>query len=87
MSRRTLDIVRDRVEDVLVVPDAEAVRAIEVLADRSKLMTEPAAACTWSAALQLRDRLPPDARVALVFCGGNVSLDDVERWRRELPAP
>jgi hypothetical protein len=28
--------------------------------------------------------LPPDARVALVVCGGNVSLDDIATWRRDL---
>jgi threonine dehydratase len=84
VSDLTLDIVRTGVEDVLVVPDAEAVEAIEVLAARAKLVTEPAAACTWAAALRLRERLPPDARVALVICGGNVSLDDIDRWRREL---
>jgi len=84
VSARTLEMVQAAVEEVLVVPDAETVQAIEVLAQRSKIMTEPAAACTWSAALRLRHRLPSDARVALVICGGNVSLDDVERWRREL---
>jgi threonine dehydratase len=85
VSQRTLDIVRARVEEVVVVPDGEAVRAIELLAERSKIMTEPAAACTWAAAWRLRDRFPPDARIALVLCGGNVSLDDIERWRSELP--
>jgi threonine dehydratase len=84
VSQRTLDMCRAGVEEVLVLPDAEVVRAIEVLAERCKLLTEPAAACTWSAALRLRERLPADARVALVICGGNVSLDDVARWRSEL---
>ena len=83
VSQRTLDMVRDGVEEVVLVPDTDAVRAIEVLADRCKIMTEPAAACTWAAALRLRDRLHRDAKVALVICGGNVSLDDVARWRHE----
>ena len=68
----------------MVVTDPDAVGAIEVLADRAKIIAEPAAACTWSAALRLRDRLPPEARVALIICGGNVSLDDIEGWRRQL---
>jgi len=84
VSQRTLDMVRTGVEDVVVVTDPEVVRAIEVLADRAKIIAEPAAACTWSAALRLRDRLPPEARVALIICGGNVSLDDIEGWRRQL---
>lgn len=84
VSERTLAIVRSGAEDVLVVSDADAVRGIELLAHRVKILTEPAAACTWPAALRLRDRLPADARVALVLCGGNASLDDVQGWRRDL---
>lgn len=81
VSERTLAIVRDAVEEVLVVPDAEAVRGVQVLAEQAKVVTEPAAGCTLAAALRLKDRLPRDARVALILCGGNVSLADIERWR------
>lgn len=84
VTQRTLDIVRGGAEDVLVVSDAEAVRGIEVYAAYVKVLPEPAAACTWAAALRLRDRLPADAHVAVVLCGGNVSLDDVQLWRSEL---
>jgi len=84
VTERTLAMVRAGVEEVLVVSDADAVRAIEVLAERTKVLTEPAAAVTWVAAQRLRDRLPSDAHVALVLCGGNVSLDDIERWRADL---
>lgn len=81
VSERTLAIVRDAVEEVLVVPDSEAVRGVQVLAEQAKVVTEPAAGCTWAAALRLKDRLPRDARLALILCGGNVSLADIERWR------
>ena len=80
-SPRTLAAVQDLVEDVIVVSDEEAVRGIEVLAHAAKLVTEPAAACTWAAAERLRPRLPDHARLALVICGGNADLDDIERWR------
>lgn len=83
VSERTLEFVSRGVEDVLVVPDSEAVTAIGTLADELNVITEPAAACTWSAALRLRDRLPTEARVALVLCGGNVSLDDIVGWRSQ----
>jgi threonine dehydratase len=83
VSDRTLAIVRDAVEEVLVVPDAEAVRGLQILAEQARVVTEPAAACTLAAALRLKDRLPRDARLALILCGGNVTLNDIERWRRE----
>lgn len=86
VSERTLDITRRGVEDVVLVSDGEAVEAIETLAAVTKVITEPAAACTWAAALRIRDRLPDDAVVGLVLCGGNVSLDDVAGWRADLAA-
>jgi threonine dehydratase len=86
VSPFTLTAVRTLVEDVVRVTDEECVRSIEVLAEVAKIITEPAAACTWAAALHVRDRLPPDARVALVICGGNASLDDIAGWRAQFPA-
>lgn len=82
----TLAGVRELVEDVLVVPDAAAVRGIEMLAATAKVVAEPAAGCTWPAALRLRDRLPAGARLALVLCGGNAGLDDIAGWRTRFPA-
>ena len=81
VSARTLEIVSGAVEDVIVVPDSEAVAAIETLADALNVITEPAAACTWAAAQRIRNRLPADAHVGLVLCGGNVSLEDIIGWR------
>lgn len=85
VSERTYAATRELAEDVVTVQDADAVRAIETLAQVTKLVTEPAAACTWAGALKIRDRLPADAQVALVLCGGNASLDDIARWRHDFP--
>lgn len=85
VSTQALATVQALVEDVVLVTDADAVRGIELLAATAKIIAEPAAACTWPAALRIRDRLPDDARVALILCGGNVSLDDVSRWRKQFP--
>jgi threonine dehydratase len=84
VSERTLAGVRQHVTEVIVVSDADAVRGIELLAEHVKVITEPAAACTLIAAQRIADRLPADAHVALVLCGGNSSLDDITRWRTEL---
>lgn len=85
VSPRTLAAVQSLVEEVVLVPDADAVRGVELFAEVSKVVTEPAAACTWPAALAVRDRLPADARVALILCGGNAGLDDIARWRLQFP--
>ncbi|HLL61633.1 MAG TPA: threonine/serine dehydratase [Propionibacteriaceae bacterium] len=82
----TLAGVRELVEEVLVVPDAAAVRGIEMLAATAKVITEPATGCVWAAALRLRERLPAGARLALILCGGNAGLDDIAGWRNRFPA-
>ncbi|MBA3530284.1 MAG: threonine/serine dehydratase, partial [Propionibacteriaceae bacterium] len=50
VSTRTLAGVQSLVDEVVVVSDDEAIRSIEVLSEVAKIITEPAAACTWAAA-------------------------------------
>ena len=85
VSPLTLAGTRDLVEEVVVVPDEEAVRGIEMLGAAAKVITEPAAGATWAAALRLRDRFPATARLALILCGGNAGFDDIAIWRAQFP--
>lgn len=71
------ELARDHLEEVVVVSDAEAVRAMAFLFERAKLVTEPAAACTLAAARLLRDRFGPDETLVLILCGGNISVADM----------
>lgn len=80
VSPRTLALARQNLESVTVVPDSEAVREMQFLLERAKVLTEPAAACTVAAAERLRSNFGPDRHVVLVLCGGNVSLSDVCRY-------
>jgi threonine dehydratase len=77
VTQLTLDLVRQYLESVTVVPDAEAVEAIVLIAERLKVLTEPAASCTLAAAKRLRENFGPDSNVVLVFCGGNQSIADL----------
>lgn len=81
VSDRTLGLTQSLLEEVLLVSDADALREILVLADRCKLVSEPAAACTLAAARAMVPKLPEDARIALVLCGGNVTLSEIAAWR------
>jgi threonine dehydratase len=81
VTQLTLDLVRQYLESVIVVPDSEAVEAIVLIAERLKVLTEPAASCTLAAAKRLRDNFSPDSNVVLVLCGGNLSIDDLCRFR------
>ncbi len=80
VSPLTLDHVRALVEDVLVVPDADAVRGTTTLAEEAKVWAEPAAGCLLPAAAQVLDRVGPGAHLGLVICGGNVTTADVAGW-------
>ena len=70
------------VEDVLVVPDSEAVRGVLDLAEHAKLWAEPAAGCLLAAAGRVVERVGPGVRLGVVICGGNAVPADVQCWAR-----
>ncbi|HET9382112.1 MAG TPA: threonine/serine dehydratase [Streptomyces sp.] len=80
VSRLTYDHVAALVEEVLVVPDREAVQGSLDLAEHAKVWTEPAAGCLLPAARRVVERVGDGARIGLVVCGGNVSTTDVATW-------
>ncbi|MHA6616836.1 threonine/serine dehydratase [Pseudonocardia sp. DLS-67] len=86
VSDLTLAHVSALVEDVVVVPDADAVRGCLTFAEEAKVWAEPAAGCLVPAAHQVLDRVGPDARLALVVCGGNVTAAEVTAWTRRFEA-
>lgn len=87
VSEMTLRAAQDLLEEVVVVEDADAFAALEFLLERTKILTEPAGACCWSAALGQRDRFSPNDKVVLLLCGGNVSLADLSAYRGRFGAP
>lgn len=80
VSQLTYDHVSAQVDEVLVVPDREAVRGVLDLAEHAKVWTEPAAGCLLPAARRVLERVGGDARLGLVVCGGNATTSDVHRW-------
>lgn len=84
VTTRTLELVRDNMESVTVVSDADAVREILYIAERLKVITEPAAACNVAAAEKLRDSFTPNSHVVIVLCGGNTSIVDASGYLRLL---
>lgn len=76
-SELTLKAVQTYFEKVEVVSDAAAVAALDLLLERCKVLTEPAASCTLAAAERFASRWQPSDQVALILCGGNVSAADL----------
>ncbi|WNM32310.1 threonine/serine dehydratase [Streptomyces sp. Li-HN-5-11] len=80
VSRLTYDHVSALVEEVLVVPDREAVQGCLDLAEHAKVRAEPAAGCLLPAARLVRERIGAQARLGLVVCGGNATTADITSW-------
>lgn len=76
-------IIREAVEDIVTVSDKEAMRELLYTLNREKLLTEPAASCTMAALAA--GRIPDIAgkTVAVVMCGGNITLDHVLGWLKD----
>lgn len=77
VSETTLALAKKYLESVTVVTDAEAVEALTFIAERLKVITEPAASCTLAAAEKLRDNFTADSNVVLILCGGNTGVNDL----------
>lgn len=76
LGERTWPVLRDLVEDVIVVSETEIVAAMRLAWERGKLLIEPSAAVALAAVLAEPFRARPGiARVGVVLSGGNVDLD------------
>ena len=80
VSETTLAAAQEYLESVTVVTDAEAVAALRFILERLKLLTEPAASCTLAAVEKLKSKL--GSHIVLIFCGGNLALDDLCSYPR-----
>jgi threo-3-hydroxy-L-aspartate ammonia-lyase len=83
-GERPFEVIRERVDEVVLATDAEIVAAMRLLFERVKTVAEPSGACALAALLAGR---VPDARglrVGVVISGGNVSA---ERFAALMQAP
>jgi threonine dehydratase len=72
----TWPVLRDRVEAIVTVADAETIAAMRLAWERGKLLIEPSAAVALAAVLADSFRsLRGIERVGVVLSGGNVDLD------------
>ena len=75
VTDRTLKLTQDYIESVTVVTDAEALADLKYIAERLKVICEPASSCNLAAAEKLKHNFTPDSHVVIILCGGNFSLD------------
>jgi threonine dehydratase len=82
-TERTMAAALEFLDEIVVVPDSEAVAELVFLLRHERVLVEPAAACVLAAALRRRSSLSSGARVGLVLCGSNVALEDAAAWRNQ----
>ncbi|MBI1817410.1 MAG: pyridoxal-phosphate dependent enzyme [Deltaproteobacteria bacterium] len=76
LGELTWPIIRDHVERVVTVSDAQIVAAMRLAWERAKLLIEPSAAVALAVALSEEFKALRDLnRVGIVLSGGNVDLD------------
>ncbi|MBX3436140.1 MAG: pyridoxal-phosphate dependent enzyme [Planctomycetaceae bacterium] len=74
LGELTFPVLRDHVEQIVTVSEAEIVTALRMLWTRMKLLVEPSSAVAAAAASRARSRLEA-RRVGIIVSGGNVDLD------------
>lgn len=77
--QEALEIMRDTVDDVMLVTDDEIVEAMRLVHRNAGLVLEPAGAAGIAAVAKRRSELA-GKRVAVVLTGGNVTEEQVRQW-------
>jgi threonine dehydratase len=72
-GRHTFPIVRDLVDEVVLVTEDEIKETVKFLMSRMKLVVEPSGAV--AAAAVLHGRIPPASQTGVVLSGGNVDFE------------
>ena len=71
-GEQPFEVIRERVDEVVLASDAEILDAMRLLFERVKTVAEPSGACALAALLAGRVR---GGRVGVVISGGNVTAD------------
>jgi threonine dehydratase len=81
-THRTLAAAKLFLERIILVEDQPVLSDVSWLLQTEKLLCEPAAACVLTAAETVASSLPDDSVIGLVLCGSNLSLGDLDTWRK-----
>lgn len=69
-------IIKDRIDDIVLVSEDEMRQAIVALLDRAHMLAEPSGATPLAAALKMREQLSGKT-VVLVLTGANITLEQL----------
>jgi threonine dehydratase len=69
----TFELIKNLVDDIHTVSDAQLIEAMRFYAERMKMIVEPTGCLSLAAALQARDSLKGQ-RVGVIISGGNIDM-------------
>jgi threonine dehydratase len=72
-------ILKDRIDDIILVSDREMIDAIRVLVEVERVIAEPAGAAALAAATKIRDRLQ-GKNVIVMVTGGNIDPETLHKY-------
>ena len=75
VGERTFDIIRERVDEVVTVSDAEIAVALTTLLERGKTLVEGAGAVPLAALIEERFDVADDETIVPCLCGGNIDMN------------
>ena len=70
----TYSVVRELVDEVVLVSDAQIAAAVPALVESARIVPEPAGAAALGALLAGRVTLPPEGPLVVIVSGGNIDL-------------
>lgn len=76
LSEKTLEIIRENVEDIFIVNDDDIKKAQKLMMDHLKLVIEPSSAVPFAAILKNKEVFK-NKKVGLIISGGNLDLDNL----------
>ena len=76
LSKRTFGIIKENVNKIILTDEDEIKSAMRLVWERMKIIIEPSSAVTLAALLKMKDEVE-GKRVAIIFSGGNVDIENL----------
>jgi threonine dehydratase len=76
LSKRTFDIIRENVHEIITVSDEEILAAMRLLWEKLKVIVEPSGAVPFAAVLKHKEKFR-NKKVGVIISGGNVDLGKI----------
>ena len=76
VGKLNFSIIKDKVEEIITVPETEIIKAQRMILERMKIIIEPSCSITLAAIIQNK-HIFKSKKVGVVLSGGNVDLDNL----------